>query len=214
MKKISFLLTITCAVFGSTANAQFFDGEGNQMTSCDCNTQLDEMNIKIPSVNYTAYDYLGVQIRKKGDGTILGAGAYTDGEYAPLDGGTLNVLSPENLGYQDVFGAEEGLFGGNVIGLSYNSLCAFKKDIDIEVVIIGVKQIGTETEYTVQGNVVKASTRRIFDDGTILYTSESIPVKARKKVAESSYTYMLLGVIPVSGLFASLVVLPIALISK
>lgn len=198
------VLLLTTAVSFS----QFSYDKENTISECDCNTQLDEMYIKIPAVDLNAYDRIGIRIYDAEKSSVLAGELYTSGEFSSLNGGYINLLNPAELGEQDIMGIERGLFRGQHINLSYNSLCKYRKNYQVEFNIIGIKQVGTETTYEVTGNRVTARSKRIFDSGTIIYTSEKLKVKANPSTKEKN-VHLFAYPIYFGGIAAGMAMIPV-----
>jgi hypothetical protein len=199
-----------CALFlGNFSNAQFTEDRTNFVTSCDCNTQLDEMYVKIPKLDLAAYDRIGVQVVDVDRKIVLANSLYTVSGFKGLNNGLINLLNPEQAGVQGILGIETGLFMGTDVALSYNKLCQFKKDFNIEFRLIGIKQVGTETDYQVSGNKVTAKTRKIFDGGTIIHKSEQLKIISNSKSKEKFLPILGYGIVYGTGVIVGAIMYPI-----
>ncbi len=202
MKKIN--LIIAFLVFSYVSNigyAQFSGRDGDNLKSCDCNKQLDSLNItfKLPN-EVRAYDIIGFNIKL--EGRSIGYVSMYANSLQPSSLITLNLLSPGKKGEQRMpSGEEEGKFEGTDIDISYNKLCEIKKKISkLKGEIVGIKQVGTKTEYKAEANgAITAKTKKLYDSGTLLSTTNELEILHPKTLKGRFLGYCIYGVMALSG---------------
>lgn len=163
---------------GSVAFGQFKDKEGNDVTTCDCKDPIRDLDLvmTLPD-NYAAYDYIQFVLYAGGNAISSRTMRAATMESATVK---LNVLNSANEGGRGVRGYEYGRFhGDDFTYASYNSLCEWDTDIDVQVISFGISQIGTETIHTIDpaGTKVTSRTYDVYDNGVELVRSASATFK-------------------------------------
>lgn len=188
MKNYIKLLILIFAFNFQTGYAQFFGKGGKVITECNCNKRLDELNatINLPS-SINEYDIIIFTV-KDNKNNILNLRKYQISSIRGKTSMNFNLLNPNQKGVQLIIvpGLEKGLFEGNDFSVNYNVLCeTTSSERDIHIEIIGVKQVGTETEYSYDQakDVVRGKTRALYDNGTVIQASESLKIIPKAKVS-------------------------------
>ncbi|MEX2484055.1 MAG: hypothetical protein WED10_05840 [Brumimicrobium sp.] len=191
MNTISKLLIFLAAFTSQFACSQFFVENGKEVTTCDCNSRLDELDLKIDLPDgLNEYDiiYFAIYDDKK---ELLSYKKYRVSAVINKSSMSFNLLNPAQEGSQVLLTGEEyGLFQGEDFTTSYNKLCEKSTDQrEIYMSVTGVKQVGTETEYTYDESrdAITGESRALYDNGTFLKKSESLTLIPRKDVKNTMY---------------------------
>ncbi|MCE3227963.1 MAG: hypothetical protein K0S32_2514 [Bacteroidetes bacterium] len=184
MKKINTLIISLFTLFAVTeASAQFSGRDGKNLKDCDCNKMLDSLNVTFQVPNsVSAYDIIGFQVSL--DGKSIGYVSYYANRLNAGEAYTFNMLSPTTKGQQIFPGTEYGKFKGSDMNIDYAEMCeAGKGTSKLKGQVIGIKMVGTKTEYKYEGNgVITAKTHKLYDGGTNLSTTSEVNVKQHAKV--------------------------------
>ena len=174
MKNKIYLIALF-ACLQTTAIAQFTDAKGNEVSSCNCMDPVDflEYTVTLPE-NYNSYDY--IQFVAFRNTEAISSATFTPSE---LPGSTvkLSVLNPNQKALRTLLGKEYGRYRGNDFNnISYNSMCEFILATELHIISLGIKQIGTETTYELDGSKtrVTAKTVNIYDGGVELTRSAKV----------------------------------------
>jgi hypothetical protein len=201
------ILIFTCVMLaGNFVFGQFVDKGRSTVTTCDCNTQFNELYFQLPPLSTSGYDLIGITVQSARKGIYLAKRIYSSGEFSSKNGTILNLLNPDEMGGQTFMGVELGLYQGNDLNLSYSKLCEKNYEFDVVFTVVGIKQVGTETTYSVEGNVLKANTKKLYDDGTVLLTSDPMHVIPGKvKNRDMAAMVAAVALIPMSRIVGGLV---------
>jgi len=160
---------------GTYSFSQFTDADGKDVTSCDCMDPVNYLDytVTLPE-NYGTYDY--IQFVAYRNGEAISTRLFEPGE---LPSGTvkLSVLSPSQKALRTMLGQEYGRYRGlDFTNISYNSMCEYLTKTELEITSLGIRQVGTETTYTLDANktTVTARTAAIYDGGVELTRSSKV----------------------------------------
>ena len=86
--------------------------------------------------------------------------------------------------------------------ISYNNLCEARRGISkLNGRVIGIKQVGTNTEYKVESNgTISAKSHKLYDDGVVTSTTSDLEIIHPKKLKGRFLSYGVYGVLAISGL--------------
>lgn len=190
MKKNITLIILLTVFLTPISYSQFFGEDGKEITECDCNKRLDELDVTVDLPNsINEYDIIIFTIiddQKNG----LSYRKFRTSSLRNKSEISFNLLNPKQKGKQVILipGQEGKLFQGKDFTTSYNSLCERSSDErKIFIKMIGVKQVGTEIEYSYDESrdVIKGKTRELYDNGTLIQTSEPLKIIPRKELKSS-----------------------------
>jgi|GEM_PF-6761963 len=202
MKKLKFLF-LTLALLGlSTAKAQFEGREGKNIKQCDCNKMLDSLNVrfKVPS-NVSSYSIIGFRVFL--EGKQMGYVSYSANRLKAGEELSLNLLTPLSKGRQSFPGREYDKFKGRDIRISYSDICERKGVLKMKAEMIGISQVGTQTEYKydeARGAII-GKTRKLYDNGTSLQVTPEIDI-VQQKVIKTKFLPMVGYVVGVVAIAA------------
>jgi len=183
MKNIKRIIPVLALLIVTTGFAQFDGRAGKNLKECDCNKMLDSLNVtfKVPA-NVAAFDIIGFRMML--DGGRVSYASYYANRLKAGEEISFNLLSPRTKGVQFFPGIESGKFQGTDMHTSYESLCQKNGTAKLKGEVIGIKMVGTETEYKYNSGtgIITANTRRLYDGGTNIGNTTEVNIKQQTRV--------------------------------